>query len=147
MDSRDRVDTSDAVQSKRISVHVTAAEVPILERFKEQGGNVSELLRKQLHTWWSLEKLKAHHDLIELDMGPDKRNKQFIGTWIHTWRDPNGEFAGVAHTKKGSYLLYFRGPKGYPYYSVHEKIEEIQQDGIRHTIEAIMNNTAEFIDV
>ena len=135
--------------SKKVTLHVTDDDAPIVERFKAAGGNLSELLRQQLDRWARLEKLRGDHELIELEM-EDRPNVTFYGTWIWTrTRDDYGEgplAEGVAETRKGKFLHY---EAEIPTYRIYESVDDIEKLSARRWTERAITDASapEFMDI
>jgi hypothetical protein len=134
--------------TKKLTLHVTDADEPIVEKFKKSGGNLSELLRERLHEWNRVESEKGDFGLIELDVEGDL-GKKFYGRWIYENRDGRQLDSGVAETRGGKYVVYYDQPPGggLDQFAVYESIDEIPDEELRAKAEAVTGDGYEFLDI
>lgn len=132
---------------RRLTLYLSDAEIPIHDRFKESGGNLSEMLRSQLRHWDFLDKIKRDYEPIELEVPEPVK---FFGKWIWRRRRDDGTLAaGVAQTRKGRLLHYWNWPddRGAAY-QVYNSLEDMDIEVRQETENALVGNYAqEFLDI
>ncbi len=137
--------------TRRVTLHVTDADEPIVDQFKEAGGNLSELLREKLHEWARVQSEKGDFELIELDV-EGELGKKFYGRWIYQTdcgQHGHGFLAGVAETRGGKYVTYNAVPPDAPVaqFAVYDGVDEIEDDELRAKAEAVIGDGYEFLDI
>ncbi len=135
--------------TQKLTLHVRDADEAVVDRFKEAGGNLSQLLAQAVGAWQRREEKVGDFETITLKMD-EPPDKQFIGRWLWTEYNKDGDtmLAGVAQTRGDKFVSYrWDEYQEATHFQIADELEHIEDPEIQAKAIAMTSDGIEFLDI